>query len=350
MSFFDRKEIRDILSYVRFFANTADELSLQRVLKVPDRGIAPSTMEKLDEMASSRKMGLWDAICRHMDLDVAPVQHERMSAFISFYHKYAAQFALGHLSQALRGILVECDYQKLLERASKDENAAGFRVANVEEILGDLERFEQRSKEQPPTLVEYLRELSLLKNDEAEDDENAKKGVRVMTLHKAKGLEFPVSFLCNLDDSVIPSPRAILEGGIEEERRLFYVGMTRAQKRLILTYPATKEFRKKVIQVTPCRFIREIPPEFLDTEFIRLHDERKEEYVTDFFANMQKQFAQKGLGVPIAEGKEAEPASESLRQGGVGEQKDMRQVEQKMGQDGGFDAARALIDKPVPEA
>jgi superfamily I DNA/RNA helicase len=296
MSFFDRKEVKDILSYLRFFANTADELSLQRVLKVPDRGIAPSTMEKLDEAASSRRMGLWDAICRHTDVDVAVVQHERISAFISFYHKYAAEFAGGHLSMALRGILKECDYEQLLSRASKDENAADFRVANVEEIIHDLEQFEQRSKRQTPTLVEYLRELSLLKNDEAEDDENSKKGVKVMTLHKAKGLEFPVAFLCNLDDSTIPSPRAIAEGGIEEERRLFYVGMTRAQKRLILTYPATKQFRKKNMQVTPCRFIREIPPEFLDTEFIKQHDERKEEYVSDFFENMRKQFAEKGLG------------------------------------------------------
>jgi DNA helicase-2/ATP-dependent DNA helicase PcrA len=255
-------------------------------------------MEKLDEAASSRRIGLWDAICRHTDVDVAVVQHERLSAFISFYHKYAAEFARGHLSMALRGILKECDYEQLLSRASKDENAAGFRVANVEEIIHDLEQFEQRSKGQTPTLVEYLRELSLLKNDEAEDDENSKKGVKVMTLHKAKGLEFPVAFLCNLDDSTIPSPRAIAEGGIEEERRLFYVGMTRAQKRLILTYPATKQFRKKNMQVTPCRFIREIPPEFLDTEFIKRHDERKEEYVSDFFENMRKQFAEKGLGGP----------------------------------------------------
>ena len=294
-SFFDRKEVRDILAYLRFFANTSDELSLQRVLKVPDRGVAPSTLEKLDEYASARRMGLWDAICRHQDIDAAPVQHERLSAFLSFYHKHSPEFAKGRLSVTLRRILDECDYEKLLARASKDDNAASFRLGNVEEIINGLEQFEKRAKEQPAHLTEYLRELALVKNEESEDGDNADKGIRVMTLHKAKGLEFPVVFLCNLDDAIMPSPRTVAEGGIEEERRLFYVGMTRAQKRLILTYPATKEFRKKIIEVTPCRFIREIPGEFLDSNLVKQHDQRKEEYVTDFFESMKKQFAEKGL-------------------------------------------------------
>jgi DNA helicase II / ATP-dependent DNA helicase PcrA len=299
-SFFDRKEVKDVLAYLRFFANTADELSLQRVLKVPDRGIAPSTMEKLDEIASNRRIGLWDAMCRHMDADVAPVQHEHVSAFLSFYHKHAVEFARGHLSQTLRTILNECDYVNLLRRASKDEGAAEFRLENVEEILRGLEQFEKRARGKPASLVEYLRELALIKNDESDDEEGKERGVRIMTLHKAKGLEFPVAFLCNLDDSIFPSPRTVLEGGIEEERRLFYVGMTRAQKLLYLTYPATKEFRKKIIQVTPCRFIREIPPEHLDDDAVKKHDEKKEEFVADFFEGMRKSFAEKGL-TPVQE-------------------------------------------------
>jgi superfamily I DNA/RNA helicase len=294
-SFFDRKEVKDILSYVRFFANTADELSLQRVLKVPDRGIAPSTVEKLDEFAAARRMGLWDAMCRHMDVDAAPVQHERMSAFISFYHKHAPEFSKGRLSLTLRNILQECDYEQLLKRASKDDSAAEFRMGNVTEIIRGLEQFEKRAKGKPASLADYLRELSLVKNDESDEDESAQRGARIMTLHKAKGLEFPVAILCNLDDAIMPSPRTVAEGGIEEERRLFYVGMTRAKKKLILTYPAAKEFRKKLLEVTPCRFIREIPPEFLDDEAVKKHDERKEEYVADFFESMRKQFAEKGL-------------------------------------------------------
>jgi len=296
MSFFDRKEVKDVLAYLRFFANTNDEMSLQRVLKVPDRGVSATTMEKLDELASVRRMGLWDAMLRHNDADIQPQQHERCSAFISFYHLHASGFSKGELSQTIRGILKECDYMHLLRRASKDDDSAALRLENVEEILRGLEIYEKKMKNRAPALSGYLQELALVKNDESDDDASSEKGVRIMTVHKAKGLEFSVVFLCNLDDAVIPSPRAIAEGGIEEERRLFYVGMTRARKRLILSYPASKEFRKKSLTVTPCRFIREIPEEFLDTEFTKQKEAEKEQYVNDFFEGMRKKFAEKGLG------------------------------------------------------
>jgi superfamily I DNA/RNA helicase len=303
MSFFDRKEVKDVLAYLRFFANTSDELSLQRVLKVPDRGISASTMEKLDELATARRMGLWDAMLRHNDIDAQPAQHERCSAFLSFYHLHAPHFAKGDLSQTIRAVLKECDYMALLKRASKDESVADMRLENVEEIIRGVEVYENRMEGREVSLAGYLRELALIKNDESDDDASSERGVRIMTLHKAKGLEFPVVFLCNLDDAVIPSARAIAEGGIEEERRLFYVGMTRARKRLVLSYPATKVFRKKSLTVTPCRFIREIPEEFLDGEFTKQKEAEKEQYVTDFFESMRKKFVEKGLAAAPAEGK-----------------------------------------------
>jgi DNA helicase II / ATP-dependent DNA helicase PcrA len=294
MSFFDRKEVMDILAYLRFFANTSDELSFQRVLKVPDRGISASTMEKFDELAANRRMGLWDAMLRHNDIDAQPVQHERCSAFISFYHLHASHFAKGELSQTVRNILNESDYMNHLKRASKDDTAASMRVENVEEIIRGLEIYEKKSGP-GATLSGYLQELTLLKNDESDDEPKSENGVKIMTLHKAKGLEFPVTFLCNLDDSAIPSPKAIQEGSIEEERRLFYVGMTRARKRLILTYPAQKEFRKRSVTVTPCRFIREIPEEFIDKEFTKQTEAEREQFVADFFAGMRQKFAEQGL-------------------------------------------------------
>ncbi|HAJ78425.1 MAG TPA: ATP-dependent DNA helicase PcrA [Fibrobacteres bacterium] len=303
MSFSDRKEVKDILAYLRFFANTSDELSFQRVLKVPDRGISSTTMEKLDDLAGSRRMGLWDAMLRHNDIDGQPVQHERCSAFISFYHLHAPHFAKGELSQTIRNILNECDYIHLLERASKDDNAAAMRTENVEEIIRGIEIYEKRVRTGAPTLSGYLQELMLTKNDESDDEPSSENGVKIMTLHKAKGLEFPVVFLCNMDDSVMPSPKAIAEGSIEEERRLFYVGMTRARKRLIITYPALKEFRKRSITVTPCRFIREIPEEFVDNEFTLQKEAEREQYAADFFEGMRKKFAEKGLTSTGPDGK-----------------------------------------------
>jgi len=294
MSFFDRKEIKDVLAYLRFFANTNDETSFQRILKVPDRGITSTTMEKLDELAGARRMGLWDAMLRHNDIDVQPLQHEKCSAFISFYHKYATGFSKGELAVTMRKILEECKYMHLLERASKDDDSAAMRKENVEEILRGLEMYETKMGSRTPLLAGYLQELSLVKNDET-DNESSNYGVRLMTIHKSKGLEFPVVFLCNLDDAVMPSPRTVIEGKIEEERRLFYVGMTRAQSRLILTYPAQKEFHKKVVTVTPCRFIREIPESCKDAEFSKEQEEQKEEYINNFFEDMRKKFAAQGL-------------------------------------------------------
>jgi DNA helicase II / ATP-dependent DNA helicase PcrA len=292
LSFFDSKEIKDVLAYLRFFANPADEISLQRVLKVPDRGIAKSTLEKLEELAGLRRIGLFEAMQHHHDVDLRqPQQHANCQAFCTFYDTYAQQFGQGNLAETIRKILAECDYLRLLQRASKTEDGAELRRENVEEILNGLSQYESRNKKTAATLSGYLQELSLVKNDEAEDDATQERGVRLMTFHKAKGLEFPVVFLCNLDDSVMPSPKTVAEGRIEEERRLFYVGMTRAKKRLLLTYPATKEFRKKIMTVTPCRFINEIPPEYLDGSFIRKHEAEKQEFMDNFFADIQKKLA-----------------------------------------------------------
>jgi superfamily I DNA/RNA helicase len=292
LSFFDSKEIKDVLAYLRFFANPADEISLSRVLKVPDRGISKTTMEKLEELAGLRRIGLFEALQRHSDVELAPQQHANCGAFCGFYGEHAQQFAKGNLSATVRTILAQCNYMQLLERASKTEDGAILRRENVEEILSGLSQYESRNKKSVPTLSGYLQELSLVKNDETEDDASQERGVRLMTLHKSKGLEFPVVFLCNLDDSVMPSPKTVAEGRIEEERRLFYVGMTRARKRLFLTYPATKEFRKKIMPVTPCRFVNEIPQQYLDASFAKQHEAQKQEFMDNFFADMQKKLAE----------------------------------------------------------
>jgi superfamily I DNA/RNA helicase len=291
LSFFDSKEIKDVLAYLRFFANTRDEISLQRVLKVPNRGISATSMEKLEELAGLRRIGLFEAMECHADADLSAASHDNCSAFLSFVNRHAVSFARGELGATMRAILAECDYLKLLASASKTEMGADMRCENVEEILTGLTQFETRTRATVPQLSDYLQELALVKTDDNNDDDAGRRGVRLMTLHKAKGLEFPVVFLCNLDDSMMPSPKTVAEGSIEEERRLFYVGMTRAKTMLYLTYPHTKEFRKKLITVTPCRFIREIPEEFLDAAFTEQQEVQKQEFMDNFFEDMRKKFA-----------------------------------------------------------
>ncbi len=299
LSFFDSKEIKDVLAYLRFFANTRDEISLARVLKVPNRGISPFSMEKLEELAGLRKIGLFEAIERHADVEIAAPQHAACDSFLGFYRSHATGFSQGALSATLRAVLDECNYFSLLASASKTDDCAQLRRENVEEILAGLARYEAGGKGRAAGLAGYLQDLALVKNDESENDKESATGVRLMTIHKAKGLEFSAVFLCNLDDSMMPSPQTVAEGRIEEERRLFYVGMTRAKTRLYLTYPHTKEFRKKLVTVTPCRFIREIPQEFVDAEFAEQHEAQKQEYMDNFFEDMKKKLAEKAAENPI---------------------------------------------------
>ncbi len=293
MSFYDRKEIKDLIAYLRFFANPDDELSMTRVLKVPNKGITPSTLELLDEFAALRRMSLWDAMVRHTELDkISDNQHTIINKFVDFFNKFDEKFTNNSLPLTVRELLTETGYLEHLARAYKDEDTQKMRLENIEEMLHGLEYYEHKFRKKKPTLAGYLQEVALLSTESEEKDEKKQRGVVLMTLHKSKGLEFPVVFLACLDKDYIPSPRAIEEGKIDEERRLFYVGMTRAQKRLFLTYPGTKISRGKQKTVTPCPFLREIPEEFLDGKIGQKQDEEKLEFIDSFFKEMKNKFAQ----------------------------------------------------------
>ncbi len=292
MSFFERKEIKDVLSYLRFFANPHDELSLLRVLKVPHKGITPTTLTLLDDLAALRKITLWDAFEKHADSDkIGTDQHERIATFIGFHRNFTERFSRGQLAATTRELLSETGYTAHLARATKEDDDPERRKENVEEIIHGIETYEHKYRRKTPTLSGYLQEIALIASDEEEEDADRKNARTVlMTLHKSKGLEFPVVFLAGLDRDLIPSPRAIEEGNIDEERRLFYVGMTRAQKRLYLTYPGTKVFRGKMRPVIPCPFLFEIPEEFLDGKIGEKQDEAKQQYFDDFFKEMKLKF------------------------------------------------------------
>jgi superfamily I DNA/RNA helicase len=287
-SFYERKEIKDVLAYLRFFANPHDELSMMRVLKVPNKGIVPSTLEFLDDFAALRKMSLWDAMLRHIEVtDISEEQHAKIASHLQFCNKFIEQFTSGILSHTIRAVLNETGYLAHLKRAYKEEDDFKKRLENIEEMIHGIEIYEQKRKKNP-SLAGYLQEIALFENDNNDkEDSKPNKGTILMTLHKSKGLEFPVVFLAGLDSKYIPSPRAVEEGKIDEERRLFYVGMTRAQKRLYLTYPGTKVSRGKIRPITPCPFLREIPEEFLDGKIGERQDEEKMQYIEDFFKEMQ---------------------------------------------------------------
>ncbi|NLE02217.1 MAG: UvrD-helicase domain-containing protein [Fibrobacter sp.] len=298
-SFYERKEIKDIIAYLRFFANPHDELSMMRVLKVPNKGITPSSLEILDDFAAFRKMSLYDAMLRHAELDkISADQHLKIETFLQFCQKCDEKFKHGQLSLSVRDILKDTGYLEHLMRAYKEEDDYNRRIENINELLHGIEIYEQKFRRKKPTLSGYLQEIALFSSEtDDENDSKAKKGTVLMTLHKSKGLEFPVVFLAGLDSQYIPSPRAVEEGKIDEERRLFYVGMTRAQKRLYLTYPGSKVFRGKLRTVTPCPFLREIPEEFLDGKIGEKEDAEKMQFIDDFFKEMKNKFGQSNKDV-----------------------------------------------------
>lgn len=286
--FFDRKEVKDIFAYLNFFGNNDDELSLARVLQVPNKGIAPSTMHKIEDLAGMIKGTLWDAFKRYEELpDIAPAQHENLVSFVGFCNEFIHRFQKERPSDTLRKLLSEIRYVEMVKAAYKEQKSLEMRLENIQEIIHSMELFEHRRGEDVK-LEDFLQHMSLRTG---EQDDGNNKGVTLMTLHKSKGLEFPVVFMPLLDDTVMPSQRAREEGNLEEERRLFYVGMTRAEKRLFLTFPMTKLVRKKSVRVRECRFLHEIPVECLDGKVGEKQDEEFKEFTEDFFAKMQEQFS-----------------------------------------------------------
>ncbi|MBN1601922.1 MAG: UvrD-helicase domain-containing protein [Chitinispirillaceae bacterium] len=300
-SFYERKEIKDVISYLRFFANPEDEISMMRVLKVPNKGITPSSLELLDDFAGLRKMSLWDAMVRHRDVvKISDDQHDKIDTFVTFFNKYDKMFRSGALTATIRTLLTETKYLEHLARAYKDEDDRTHRVENVEEMLHGIEIYERKFRKKTPTLSGFLQEIALMASETDDSEKDSKpKGVTMMTLHKSKGLEFPVVFLAGLDKDYVPSPRAIQEGNIDEERRLFYVGMTRARQRLYCTYPGTKVSRGKIRTVTPCPFLREIPEEYLDGKIGEREDQEKMEYLDDFFKKMKERFNGDDTSEPV---------------------------------------------------
>ncbi|MBD3319813.1 MAG: AAA family ATPase [Chitinivibrionales bacterium] len=295
-SFFDRKEIRDVLAYMRFFANQDDEFSLLRVLKVPDKGITRATLRELDSFASGKRSSLYDAICGHEQcMTIGDAQKKKLAGFVDFCRRYHTLFARGNCAVVLRTLLQESGYLEFLEKASGPNGAGRERIENVYEIIHGLETFEKKSRKKDAVLIDYLQELCCAAGeDRTESAADTQNRVKLMTFHKAKGLEFPLVFLPGLDNSTMPSSRSVEEGRIDEERRLFYVGMTRAQKRLILTYPAAKVHRTRMTQVTPSQFLHEIPSEYLDGALGEREKENYQEYVSDFFAEMKSRFGASG--------------------------------------------------------
>ena len=254
VSFYKRKEVRDALAYLRVARNPTDNLALERIINTPPRGIGAQSLARLRLSAARSGDSLWDAVCRDAEQEDAPRRLrnvlERFIALVGQWRQWLEPDQPLHLS--LEQILRSSGYVRSLKKEETEE--ANNRLLNLQELMGVARDHSDSGR----SLQEFLDETAL-RSDADDYDEAAP--VTLMTLHNAKGLEFPVVFLVGMEEKLLPHTRSLAEGNLEEERRLCYVGMTRAQKRLILTLARTRrmwggDFEERR---QPSSFLAEIP-------------------------------------------------------------------------------------------
>jgi DNA helicase II / ATP-dependent DNA helicase PcrA len=258
VGFYERREVKDLLAYLRLVVNPADGMALRRVLNVPARGIGPKTVEEIERVAAERGVSLWDALGLVEDERRLPARATQpLFRFRELVLTLRAdRDALG-VKALLQRVLQESGYAAAL--AQEDSHESQDRLENLAELLSAAAEYE--SREETPSAAGFLDRVSLLaESDVARDD----APVVLMTLHSAKGLEFDWIFLAGLEEGLIPHARSLQsDAGLEEERRLCYVGMTRARERLFLTFAQSRQVFGQRKLTEPSRFLGELPREGL---------------------------------------------------------------------------------------
>jgi DNA helicase-2/ATP-dependent DNA helicase PcrA len=269
-SFFQRKEIKDVLSYLRVIANEDDDVNLLRIINTPRRGIGKMTITGIGNLAREKQCSLWDAMTKMRyaeDSLFEEVARTDMDGFMSLIERYREEI-LGKrgLSRKVRSLVDEIDYWSyLVTEYSKNEKVARWKFSNINSLILSISSWEDNPDNLDPTLYPYLNRVSLITRDDG--DEEADKGkVNLMTIHAAKGLEFPVVFIAGAEDGIIPHARSLEEGdgNIEEERRLFYVAITRAREKLYITSCLKRRRLQNTAECTPSPFLAEIPPHLVE--------------------------------------------------------------------------------------
>jgi len=258
-SFYDRREIRDVLSYLRVLANPLDEVSMLRIINTPSRGIGASTVEVLVSVAVAEGKSLWAVLPEALESpDLSDVGRTRVQAFRALIARLQAEVKQRPIVELMRLLLETIDYKSEIERLNPEAGDAEKRWLAVEELVNAAALYEQRTES--PTLEGFLEEAALSDRDSLNESEKpAQDAVTLMTLHSAKGLEFPHVFLVGMEEGILPHQRSVLEGrGVDEERRLCYVGVTRAQETLTLTFTRARMKWGKPRPSIPSRFLMEM--------------------------------------------------------------------------------------------
>ena len=275
VNFYSRKEIKDILAYLKTIDNGKDDLAVRRIINVPKRGIGNVTLAKVQAYADSRDISFFEALEEAGEIPGLGKAALKIQPFVHLIHEMRLSLADMSMQDLIQAILDKTGYAEELKNEDTDESKA--RLENIDEFINKAVTYEEGAEE--PNLSGFLEEVALVADiDSAEDGDNR---VLLMTLHSAKGLEFPYVYLAGMEDGLFPSYMSIAADDpteeIEEERRLCYVGITRAMKELTITCARCRMVRGETQYNNVSRFVREIPSELLARKSVMPREPKKPE-------------------------------------------------------------------------
>ena len=273
IKFYARKEVKDVLAYLRLIINPTDGVSFDRIVNFPPRGIGKTSIEKIHDYAKEKNLTYLEVLDSLESLSVGLKQKESLNQFNQLIHKFQNAYKNQNASTITRDLLLDIDLQSYYENQSTQEALDRWR--NIEELVNSIIDFQDNKPES--TLREFLEEVSLLTDIDRWNESD--KAVTLMTIHSAKGLEFPIVLVAGLEEGLFPlGPQTYEMDEIEEERRLFYVAMTRAEQKVYLSYANTRRrFGGPPIPSIVSRFINEIPENLIESNEKRnapLHDRK----------------------------------------------------------------------------
>jgi DNA helicase-2/ATP-dependent DNA helicase PcrA len=265
VNFYARKEIKDVLAYLKTIANGADDLAVRRIINVPKRGIGATTITRVQEYALEQGISFYEALRGSARIPGVERSNAKLQGFVTLIQTLRSKEEFYSVKELIEDVLETTGYVEELRAEGTDE--ANDRIANIDELVSKAAAYDEDETNENRSLAGFLEEVALVADiDELEEDPDH---VLMMTMHSAKGLEFPIVFMVGMEDGVFPSYMSIASEDsmdMEEERRLCYVGITRAKQELFLTSARQRMVRGEVHYNRVSRFIEEIPKEFLATE------------------------------------------------------------------------------------
>ncbi len=277
--FFERREIKDAASYLRSVSNPDDEESLMRIVNFPARGIGKTSLSRVRELAFANKLTLLEALrsAAGGGASVPAKTRDGIRDFVKIIDELKKHNEEKPYDPAglMRLLVKRVDFKSAYEQACSDKNEAEQRYENIVEFVNAIAEYQH--SERQPTLEGFLENIALMSDEKEVEEELREDSVTMMTLHSAKGLEFKIVFVAGVEEGYIPHELSEAEGFIEEERRLLYVGMTRARRRLFLSYSRERRRYGEAIPREQSRFIDEIPPNLILRESGEDYEKRREE-------------------------------------------------------------------------